>query len=442
MSSLPSPAGALSAPPVAPAAMSTASLSSPAPSTASAEGVATITNEEMPAGSTEVRGHDFNATAADGGVDWRALLASYATMGFQATALAAASAEVRAMLAWRLSSEALRASDSGRWADAAVRAQTRCTTWLAFTSNQISSGQRDVIRWLVQHRMVSVLVTTAGAVEEDAMKCLRPHYIGDYTLEGRALRLRGINRLGNLLVPNLNYVALEEWFKPLLQAAHEEQGGGGAGPSGGGSAVPLRRVWTPSALIARMGAALSDERSVLYWAARNGVPVFCPGLTDGAIGDMIFFHGWEREGFILDVAADVRRINKIAMRARHSGMVILGGGTAKHHTCNANLMRNGADHAVFINTGVEFDGSDSGARPDEAVSWGKIRLGATPAKVHADASLVFPLLAATTWVEARARAVEAAAAGDADAAFLLREGFAEPAEDADDAARWRAGTLM
>jgi len=25
----------------------------------------------------------------------------------------------------------------------------------------------------------------------------------------------------------------------------------------------------------------------------------------------------------------------------------------------------------FINTGQEFDGSDSGARPDEAVSWGK-----------------------------------------------------------------------
>ena len=38
-------------------------------------------------------------------------------------------------------------------------------------------------------------------------------------------------------------------------------------------------------------------------------------------------------------------------------------------------VRNGADYSVFINTGQEFDGSDSGARPDEAVSWGKIRLG-------------------------------------------------------------------
>lgn len=43
--------------------------------------------------------------------------------------------------------------------------------------------------------------------------------------------------------------------------------------------------------------------------------------------------------------------------------------------------RNGADYAVYINTAQEFDGSDSGARPDEAVSWGKIRMDAQPVKV-------------------------------------------------------------
>ena len=44
--------------------------------------------------------------------------------------------------------------------------------------------------------------------------------------------------------------------------------------------------------------------------------------------------------------------------------------------------RNGADYSVYINTGQEFDGSDSGARPDEAISWGKIRMSATPVKVR------------------------------------------------------------
>jgi len=63
-------------------------------------------------------------------------------------------------------------------------------------------------------------------------------------------------------------------------------------------------------------------------------------------------------------------------------MIILGGGVVKHHICNANLMRNGADYSVFINTGQEFDGSDSGARPDEAMSWGKVKFGSHPVKVR------------------------------------------------------------
>ena len=72
-------------------------------------------------------------------------------------------------------------------------------------------------------------------------------------------------------------------------------------------------------------------------------------------------------------------------------------GVAKHHICNANLMKNGADFAVFINTAQEFDGSDSGAQPDEAVSWGKIRADARPVKVCGDATILFPLLVSQTF---------------------------------------------
>jgi deoxyhypusine synthase len=41
---------------------------------------------------------------------------------------------------------------------------------MGFTSNLISSGVRESLRYLVQHRMVDVLVTTAGGVEEDLIK--------------------------------------------------------------------------------------------------------------------------------------------------------------------------------------------------------------------------------------------------------------------------------
>jgi deoxyhypusine synthase len=67
-------------------------------------------------------------------------------------------------------------------------------------------------------------------------------------------------------------------------------------------------------------------------------------------------------------------LNSVALHAKKTGIIILGGGLIKHHIMNANLMRNGGDFCLYINTGQEFDGSDAGASPDEAKSWGKIKV--------------------------------------------------------------------
>lgn len=52
---------------------------------------------------------------------------------------------------------------------------------------------------------MDVLVTTAGGIEEDIIKCLADTYLGDFSLDGRELRKKGLNRIGNLIVPNDNY---------------------------------------------------------------------------------------------------------------------------------------------------------------------------------------------------------------------------------------------
>ena len=157
--------------------------------------------------------------------------------------------------------------------------------------------------------------------------------------------------------------------------------------------------WTPSTIIDRLGKEINNEESVYYWANKNSIPVFCPAITDGSLGDMMYFHSYKRPEFICDLVGDIRKLNDIAVRAPCTGMIILGGGVVKHHTCNANLMRNGAEFSVFINTGQDFDGSDSGASPDEAVSWGKVKMDAKPVKVCADATLVFPLIVSQTFLK-------------------------------------------
>lgn len=358
----------------------------------------------MPPGSVECRGHDFgNGEECN---DLNAMMESFVTTGFQATHLGLACRRIREMRAWRLSDVPVVAEQEDESLHSLhARRRIRARIFLAYTSNQISCGQREVLRFLVQHGMVDCLVTTAGGIEEDIIKCFQPTYMGDFKLSGRELRRKGINRIGNLLVPNHNYCEFEDWVSPIINAMHDEQDAADrvwaqrVASQKSGEELPERFAWTPSAVIRRLGLEINNPDSVLYWAATNNIPVFCPALTDGSLGDMLYFHSYKRAGFVLDTARDIRRLNDLAVQSHCTGQIILGGGLVKHHTCNANLMRNGADYSVYVNTASEFDGSDSGASPDEAVSWGKIRMTAQPVKVTADASMVFPLLVATTFAK-------------------------------------------
>ncbi|KAF5397060.1 Deoxyhypusine synthase [Paragonimus heterotremus] len=343
--------------------------------------------QQLPVGvSTTVKGYDFN-----NGLDYEALLNSFASIGFQATQFGRAVDVINMMLDKRVeqpaSLEQRRQAAVYTESHPLRRMSNNCTVFLSYTSNMVSCGVRDIIRFIVQYNMVDVLVTSAGGIEEDLIKCMAPSYIGDFERwPGAHLRELGVNRIGNILVPNDNYVAFEEWLMPLLDDMLKEQETEGCN-------------WTPSKMIDRLGKEINHPDSIYYWCHVNKIPVFCPGLTDGSIGDILFSHTYRSPGLRIDIVEDIRRINSIAIHSRHSGVIILGGGIIKHHTLNANLMRNGADYCVLINTGQEFDGSDSGARPDEAMSWGKLKSASEPVKVHADASLIFPLLVAQTFAK-------------------------------------------
>lgn len=168
-------------------------------------------------------------------------------------------------------------------------------------------------------------MATAGGVEEDFIKCLAPTFVGSFELRGKDLREKGINRIGNLLVPNENYCKFENWVLPLLDEMLNDQ-------------KEKQILWTPSKIIQRLGERINDETSIYYWAAKNKIPVFSPALTDGSLGDMMYFHSHRNPGLIVDILSDLKRLNTMAVKAINSGVIIVGGGLIKHHICNANLM--------------------------------------------------------------------------------------------------------
>jgi deoxyhypusine synthase len=344
-------------------------------------------SNEMPKGSKKVEGIDFNKLAG-GPITIDDLLSGMTNMGFQASSIGEAVRIINDMVSSLFDqspfAQAL-TSTQRAWRDP-EDPTTKTTIFLGYTSNMISSGLREIFRFLVQNNHVSAIVTSAGGIEEDFIKCLGDTYLGSFNTPGAELRSKGLNRIGNLIVPNQNYCLFEDWVVPILDKMLEEQ------EESKRTDDPEDQLhWTPSKMIHRLGKEINDERSVYYWAYKNNIPVFCPALTDGSLGDMLYFHTYTSSPLQLrlDVIEDVRKINTMAVRAKRTGMIILGGGVIKHHIANACLMRNGAESAVYINTAQEFDGSDAGARPDEAVSWGKIKIGADSVKVRPLANIPF-----------------------------------------------------
>lgn len=286
----------------------------------------------MPADAQTCKGHEFRVEQSrQEEQELDRLMASFMTTGFQATNLALAVEQIRQMRAWRLSDTEWKQGDDEALKPIEIRERIRARIFFAYTSNQISCGQREVLRFLVQHKMVDCIVTTAGGIEEDIIKCFQPTYMGDFKLSGKDLRKKGINRIGNLLVPNKNYCDFEDWVSPLIRQMHDEQDAAdvewakqvAARDPSDTEPLPPKFAWTPSKFIHRMGKEINNPESVLYWAAVNDIPVFCPALTDGSVGDMLFFHSYKRPGFVLDIAQDIRRINDLAVQS-HCTYVLRG----------------------------------------------------------------------------------------------------------------------
>lgn len=306
---------------------------------------------------TTIKGYDF-----DKGVNYEEIIRGYKSTGFQASNFFRAIEITKKMI------------------------ENKAFIFLGYTSNMVSSGLRDVIKYLVENKKVNFLATTTGGIEEDIIKCLGDFVLGDFKASGKELRKEGINRIGNIYVANNRYVDFEKFVQPILEELYQEQKKTG-------------KITTGCELIWKLGEKINNNKSIYYWAWKNRIPVYCPALTDGALGDNIYFFSFKRKDFAIDIVQDSMLINNTTIGLKKSGVIILGAGVVKHAILNANMLRNGADYAVYINTAQEFDGSDAGALPDEAVSWGKILPEAESVKVFADATLVFPLLVAETFAK-------------------------------------------
>ena len=251
-----------------------------------------------------------------------------------------------------------------------------CVKFLSFTGNLVATGTRGALKELVKRKLVDVVVTTCGTLDHDMARSWENYYKGSFQMDDAKLRKKGINRLGNVLVPNQSYgIIIEKKMQVLLQSLWKEG---------------IKEV-SSSQLSREIGKRICNESSILYWAAKNNIPVYVPGITDGAVGYQLWLFSQDHD-FKTNLLRDSGELNDIVFTAKKTGALLVGGGISKHHTLWWNQFRDGLNYAVYISTAVEWDGSLSGARPREAVSWGKINERAKRIMIEGDASLILPII--------------------------------------------------
>jgi deoxyhypusine synthase len=254
-----------------------------------------------------------------------------------------------------------------------------CLKFLSFPACIVATGTRGVLREMIKRRLVDVVVTTCGTLDHDLARSWRSYYQGSFYMDDVELHRRGVNRLGNILVPNESYgLIIEEKMQELLTELWRE----------GVREISSRELcW-------EIGRRICGEDSILYWAAKNEVPVYVPGLTDGAVGYQIWLFSQDHR-FKVNVLRDEQELSDLIFESKKTGALIVGGGISKHHVIWWNQFRGGLDYAVYITTAVEWDGSLSGARLREAVSWGKVKETASRVTIEGDATVILPLMVAS-----------------------------------------------
>jgi deoxyhypusine synthase len=258
--------------------------------------------------------------------------------------------------------------------------ENECTKFLSFPADIMATGTRGLIRQLVENDMVDVVVTTCGTLDHDIARILADYYHGDFAMDDEKLREEGVSRLGNVLVPDDSYgIPIENWIQPILEDIYSQE-----------SRWPPWKIWHELGL--RLAKEENSSESFLVECAKKNIKVFVPGPTDGAVGSQLWLFWQSHKDFTLDVLAEEHELSDIVHEAKSTGALIVGGGISKHHTIWWNQFRDGLDYAVQVTTAPEWDGSLSGARVREAVSWGKVRPKARRITVEGDATVLLPLI--------------------------------------------------
>jgi deoxyhypusine synthase len=264
----------------------------------------------------------------------------------------------------------------------------QCAVILTIAGSTGAAGCMQIYTELVKNNMVDAIVATGAAiVDMDFFEALGfKHYQGNPHVDDRLLRKFYIDRIYDTFIDEEELQVCDRTVKEIADS------------------LPPR-VHSSREFIREMGRYLTTHArkkdSLVQTAYENGVPIFCPAFSDSSAGFGLVLHQAQhpRNHVSIDSVKDFRELTLIKIKARSTGLLIIGGGVPKNFAqdtviCAELLGRNVPPHkyAVQITVADVRDGACSSSTLKEASSWGKVDT-VFEQMVFAEATSVLPLMA-------------------------------------------------
>ncbi|MDE1762138.1 MAG: deoxyhypusine synthase [Candidatus Micrarchaeota archaeon] len=261
-----------------------------------------------------------------------------------------------------------------------MTADKKSYNFLSFPADIISTGLRGAIAHSL-HRFDAIM-TTCGTLDHDIAKAYGGKYhLGAFEADDTELLKVGVYRLGNIFIGKDDYgLALENYFNEIMLDIYKSK--------------DYKKEYSPSELLWEFGKRMKDPDSIVRQAYLNKVRIFVPGIVDGAFGTQLLLFSQDHD-FKLNILKDELELSNIAFDNKVTGALMIGGGISKHHVIWWNQFKGGLDYAIYITTASQYDGSLSGARLTEAVSWGKVKPKARYVTIDGDATIILPIMLAS-----------------------------------------------
>ncbi|MBN1390835.1 MAG: deoxyhypusine synthase family protein [Candidatus Thermoplasmatota archaeon] len=266
------------------------------------------------------------------------------------------------------------------------------TVLLGMSGALVAAGLRKVIADLIKLRLVDVVTTTGAVVYQDFYQAMgHRHYRGDPNSDDVLLHSYMIDRIYDTYVDEDKFRETDMSIGRIMET------------------LEPRKYSTREFLSVLGERCQHDEGSILGNAYEQGVPIYCPAISDSSIGiGLSTAYKRQRESghsmdgmFHLDTIRDNYEIAQIVHMSPSTGAIYLGGGVPKNYINDAIVMadmlyggQDGHEYAFQITMDRAEWGGLSGSTLGEAQSWGKIEAEATHAMVHVELSVALPLIAA------------------------------------------------